>query len=297
MWKDYLHFSQGEKRGILVLSILIVLVISINLSLPLWLKSAPIDFTEFKAQVDAYYLNKEKKEEITKQNPPQLTPFLMDTVSSDWLKNKGLPVFVANNLIAYRDKKGTLHSLNEVKKIYGMTDSILTVWEPFFIFTPATAKKSRNEIVATKTMHASQKPKMEPEFQVDINTADTAIFKVLYGIGPSFAERIVKYRSLLGGYVHTSQILEVYGMDSARFLKIAPYLNLDTIPLRKIKINQASIRSLKGHPYLNFYQAKRIYEYRRDGNWIDNWGELLEIENLDTANLSKIRPYLTFEIP
>lgn len=297
MWKNFLHFTQNEKRGLLVLSTLILLVVLANVTLPLWLKSEPVDFTDFKARVDAYYdsLEKEKKVPPTQRKYPPITPFLVDTVNQQWLVDHGLPFYVAKNLISYRDKKGGLSTKMEVAKVYGMNDSIMKAWSSFMVFQEyLPPKKTKNNIPKPDTI---PKTKREPEFQIGINTADTALFALLYGIGPAFSNRIVKYRNLLGGFYSIHQISEVYGMDSIRFKKIEPYLFVDSADLRKLEINTASIKSLKNHPYLNFYQAQTIYEYRKKSEWIDNWDTLLSIENLDTSNMSNLKPYIGFKHP
>ena len=48
---------------------------------------------------------------------------------------------------------------------------------------------------------------------VELNMADTTTLKKVPGIGPVFANRIVKYRNLLGGFYAVSQLREVYGID------------------------------------------------------------------------------------
>ncbi|MEM9858315.1 MAG: helix-hairpin-helix domain-containing protein, partial [Bacteroidota bacterium] len=45
----------------------------------------------------------------------------------------------------------------------------------------------------------------------DINEADTTQLKQLKGIGSVFSRRILKYRKLLGGFVTSDQLSEVYG--------------------------------------------------------------------------------------
>lgn len=298
MWKDFIHFTQREKRGLLVLITLIFLVLLVNVTMPYWLKSAPVDFTEFKAEVDAYYDSLEQvKSQISPTQKPSLplSSFMVDKVSSQWLIDHGLKPYIAKNLISYRDKKGALNSVDEVAKVYGMTDSIMNIWSPFMVFPKPVAQLEKAKKVPPKPK-AKQVIKQEPDFLIDINTADTAMFTLLNGIGPTFSKRIVKYRNLLGGFYSIQQIREVYGMDSARFSKINTYLHLDSISLRKLEINLASLKTLKNHPYLNFYQAKAIYEYRKEA-WIENWNLLLSIENLDTTNLNAVKPYIAFTKP
>lgn len=298
MWKDFLHFSQNEKRGLLVLSTLILLVLIVNVTMPFWLKSEPVDFSVFKAEVDAYYNSLEQEKDVAippKKSSLTPTPFGIDTVSKQWLIDHGLDTFIASNLISYRNKKGGFFAPEEVAKVYGMNDSIMRIWSPFMVFPKQapTAEETTNKIPPTEI---NPNLAIKPEFQIDINTADTALFALLYGIGPAFSNRIIKYRNLLGGFYSIQQIREVYGMDSVRFSKIKPFLHLDTIPLRKLELNIASLKTLKNHPYINFYQAKAMYEFRKK-HIIENWNMLVSIEKLDTSHLKMAKPYLGFKLP
>ena len=71
-------------------------------------------------------------------------------------------------------------------------------------------------------------------------------------MGDKYASRIVRYRNLLGGFYAKEQLLEVYGIDSALFHQISPYILLEDDTLRKININTCGIKDLAVHPYV-FY--------------------------------------------
>ena len=67
-----------------------------------------------------------------------------------------------------------------------------------------------------------------PEVSViNINLADPFAFKKLPGIGDKYSSRIVRYRDWLGGFYAKEQLLEVYGIDSALFHRISPYILLE----------------------------------------------------------------------
>lgn len=129
---------------------------------------------------------------------------------------------------------------------------------------------------------------------VELNTADTATLQLLYGIGPVFASRIVKYRSLLGGYVRTEQLREVYGMTDERYNQILPYITVDTGAVDKIHINSATIDQLRRHPYIDYYQAKAIVQFRQQGNNLTNMTDLLLVNLIDEETVAKLYGYIQF---
>ena len=87
---------------------------------------------------------------------------------------------------------------------------------------------------------------------VDLNTADSAALVALPGIGPSFASRIVKYRTLLGGYVNTEQLKEVYGMPDDTYTRIKPLCTVSTAHVKKISADTLWNQPYKCyHPYLS----------------------------------------------
>jgi competence protein ComEA len=57
-----------------------------------------------------------------------------------------------------------------------------------------------------KESNGSSEPVFTP---VELNSADSTDLVELYGIGPVFANRILKYRDLLGGFYSVNQLLEV----------------------------------------------------------------------------------------
>jgi DNA uptake protein ComE-like DNA-binding protein len=118
---------------------------------------------------------------------------------------------------------------------------------------------------------AGQASKRPPK--IEINSADSLALLELPGIGPSYAKRILKYRQMLGGYATVSQLLEVYGMDSARYSGFRSLIRVDTARVRKLNVNKATFKELLAHPYLEYEHVKAIARYR-DKKRITNPGEL-----------------------
>jgi competence protein ComEA len=109
---------------------------------------------------------------------------------------------------------------------------------------------------------------------IDINSADSLSLLELNGIGPVFAKRILQYRKMLGGYAYERQLLEVYGMDTARLSGFLDQIKIDTMVLKKLDLNNATFKELLSHPYLDYDQVKAIARYRDKKGVITSTGEL-----------------------
>lgn len=128
--------------------------------------------------------------------------------------------------------------------------------------------------------------------RLKINEADTADWKQLKGIGSVFANRICKYRTLLGGFYAKEQLLEVYGLDTARFLEIKQQLIVDADALLLIDLNNANLKALRKHPYLTHHQARVIVKYREQHGPYQSIADIQKIDLIEPADFRKIAPYL-----
>ena len=139
---------------------------------------------------------------------------------------------------------------------------------------------------------AMQQEYERSEKNIEINTADTTDLIKLPGIGPYYAGRIIKYRELLGGYYRKEQLLEVYGMDSARYLGYQQFILIDTSKIRKININMVEFKALLRHPYFDYEMVKEIFNYKRKVKQIRTASELQSANVVSLTTYSKIMPYL-----
>jgi len=129
-------------------------------------------------------------------------------------------------------------------------------------------------------------------FTVQANTCDTLDLQQIRGIGSVTSQRIIRYREQLGGFVRIEQLMEVWGIDSARFVQIAPAFIIDKQNIRKLNINTATIRELQSHPYLDYYQAKAIVETRDRQGFYTNITDILKIALIDPKTFEFIKDYL-----
>ncbi len=132
---------------------------------------------------------------------------------------------------------------------------------------------SKGDTVVLSTVDQSIPSHKKPKL-VEINSADSLQLDELTGIGPAFARRIIKYREMLGGFVYSKQLKEVYGMDSARLSGFINQIRIDTSHIRKLNINTATFKELLAHPYLEYEQVKAIVRFRDKKGVIGSPGEL-----------------------
>src|SRR5690606_19376080 len=112
-------------------------------------------------------------------------------------------------------------------------------------------------------------------------------------IGPIFASRIVRFRELLGGFHHVSQLMDVYGFDSVRFSELKSQVYVDTAKVEKISINTADYARFRSHPFINHKLANAIVQYRKQHGPYRTISDLLGIAIMDEQIFRKIAPYLT----
>ena len=127
---------------------------------------------------------------------------------------------------------------------------------------------------------------------INLNSADTTELKSLPGIGSFFARNIVEYRDKLGGFVEKKQLLEVYAFDTARMSNIENHIVIDSIELRKIKVNSDDFKTILRHPYIEYEDVKKIVNYRESKGMIKNWENYLKVVGRDVDD--RLERYLDF---
>ncbi|MCK5838779.1 MAG: helix-hairpin-helix domain-containing protein, partial [Bacteroidales bacterium] len=123
--------------------------------------------------------------------------------------------------------------------------------------------------------------------------ADSADLLPLRGIGPVFASRIIKYRNLLGGYYSCDQLLEVYGMDSNRFIPLISFISIDTSLIQRKNINKSTFKELLRHPYLDYENVKAIMKYKDRSGEFNSMAEIRDSGLFSDSLWLKLRWYLT----
>ena len=311
--KAYFTFNRNEQRGLIILLALMLLSFCFSLFSPLLVKKKKFDMSNFQAQVEAF-LNDSAYD--TKLDYPDLSPtpshpgaidiatniftddpFCFDPndlAEEEW-KKTGLNDRLINNILKYRQKGGEFREAEDLRKIYGMTDSLFFILQPYI---KINRKNPEKEPVQNFDGYSGQQKAdtlryyVPPMLCIELNAADSANLLLLPGIGPSFASRIIRYRELLGGYVNGSQLLEVRGMDSSRYLGIKDLITINNDSIRKMDLNSITFKEMVRHPYFEYYLVKAIFNYKDQVGKFDSVGQVGQIQNLYPELLERIMPYL-----
>lgn len=303
MWKDFFYFSQSERRAIYVLLVLIaVLIIAI-----IWTPTPEVQSVYDVAEADSLVLKLKQKEErksfsknerIQGTVPTALAPFEPNLADSIELLHLGLPSYVVNNVIKYRQKGGRFSTPESFARIYGLTEEKFKELKPYiyiskdFIKKPEQRKFLQERPKREHKMDSLPKPFKYPEGTlVDVNAADTTELKKIPGIGSGIARRIVAYRNRLGGFYSLEQLNEVEFVSADLF----KWFKLESDSIRKLPINRVGLDQLRAHPYINFYQAKVIVEYRRKRGEIKSLSQLSLYEEFTEKDLKRLSAYVSFD--
>ena len=257
---EYLSCNKAERRGIFSLVVILHLVLVFNLALP-WLAG------RWKSQMDEDERIKLQRfiESVRDADPAGRSdasygrsvipfPFNPNTVNHDELKSMGLEDKLISRWIHYREKGGKFRSSADVMRLYGMSRENFERLEPYMTFQEEVHPNVRQAI----------KPVAKP-VRIEINQADSMQLLSIPGIGPVFASRIIRYRDLLGGFLSTGQLIEVFGMDSIRMNKLLPSLYVDPAPVKKLSLSGSDFRLLARHPYVGYEKVKKINKLIRSG--------------------------------
>jgi competence ComEA-like helix-hairpin-helix protein len=216
-----------------------------------------------------------------------------NTADSSTLVHLGFKPWQAKNMIKYRAAGGRYRKPEDLKKLYGMTDSMYQALTPYIYI-------AREEVdsVAVDSLRKDSLPRWEEENKdtiLNLRTADTVELKMIHGIGSYRARQIVRYREQLGGFVSVEQVLEAKGMENVDADSLLAHFWIDSVKIEAMNVNSVGVQRLSRHPYLRFEQAQAIYELRRKKIRLDSIQQLQQIECISAETLEKIAPYLNFD--
>jgi DNA uptake protein ComE-like DNA-binding protein len=198
--REYFSYSASEKRGLLVLALILIIVFV----LPEILNSdsKPTFIPKKSEELDSIMAVLSSKSKLKK---PDLFLFDPNKASADEFKRLGLRDYQARNILKYRDKGGVFRSKSDFRKIYGIKDDDYNRLKDY-INVPTAIKKEEIKNIATKEVELEL-------FDFDPNTITKAEWEKL-GVDAKMSNRIIKYLSTGARFKNADDIGKIYGFDS-----------------------------------------------------------------------------------
>jgi len=292
--REFFAFSKGDRDAVIALAILIFITGTFHIVLKFARNSTPADHSRFESSVNGWLALSDTTQTIN----TGLFEFDPNTISNIQLDSLSLPEKVKNNLLNYRAAGGRLYKPGDLKKIYGMNDSIFGKVKEYIKFENISdsADYSKDHFIKHSGKDSSSylaKDSNSVRYKIELNSADSLQLVSLRGIGPVFAARIIKFRNLLGGFYSQNQLLEVYNFPEETFYQIRRYITVDASGIKKIRINYAGYSELIRHPYFEKQDILNILEYREKHGRFSSIDEVLKLHFTDSLNKGKVRPYLS----
>jgi competence protein ComEA len=312
--RDYLSLTRGERRGLQVLgSILLVLVLSRGFIPLLTGPSArvqPIPGEAITALRDSllklgtvsHAAGAADGYGYSRTNDASFHPFPFDpnTADLDELLRLGLPQRTASILLNYRAAGGRFRDDSDLLRVYGLDADEFRRIQPYIriAFPSAGLARPDDTLAEPGAFTSAGKKRGGPLSRMplfELNRADSVQLVRVYGIGPVFARRIIRYRQLLGGFCRPEQLFEVYGLSREQYDELIRCCFLDTTILNKIDLNSQDAGQLSLHPYLDRYQALALVAFREQMGAFEDPGQVIENHLLPDSVYRRIRPYLGVE--
>jgi len=247
-WEAYFIFSEKERKGIIVLGIILTLSIVFALLVPY------------------------KKDIVGKTSPltiPTLHLFTFDpnTIDSANAIHLGIPLKQVNTLMHYREKGGRFYKKEDILKLYGLDPVIAHQLIPFIELSSSERSsyknrdkgnnfKSNYDFARTyKTNNYKEKnyspwlkiKKGSASWTIDINEAGANEWHDKTKLPMNIVHQIINFKNHLGGFTHPLQLKKVYGLADSDFQNLRSHL-----------VVQKNFKPLINSSTMNFAQWKSL---------------------------------------
>ena len=241
--------------------------------------------------------SKARKQLTYRQDYVAAKPFAFDpnTADSTELLRLGLKPWQVRNIYKYRAKGGVFRKAEDFARIYGLSKKEYRALRPYITisddYRPAAELVGERKPLLVSERDTLKFPvKIAAGEQVALNRADTALLRRVPGIGSAWAKRIAAYGKRLGGYVAVGQLLELDDFPK----EALPYFRVDSPTPEKLNLNKLTVAQMRRHPYINFFQARAIDDYRRLRGPLHSLDDLRLHRDFKPEDIERLRPYVCF---
>ena len=239
-----------------------------------------------RSESTSYYRQPERRSERFVFDP--------NTADSTQLLRLGLQPWQVRNIYKYRASGGIYRKKEDFARLYGLTVKQYRELEPYIQisadYLPASTLIKEERHVEHQRDTLRYPVKIAEGEHIDLNAADTSLYKKVPGVGSYYSRRIVEYGRRLGGFVSADQLGEIENFP----LEAKKYFSVNASDVHQLNVNQLSLNDLKRHPYINYYQAKAITDYRRQHGPLHSLSDLRLLPEFPEDAIRRLEPYVCF---
>lgn len=287
---SYLKFTSSQRTAIFMLFVLIIVfqMFYFFVDFSYFSKEPGESEKWLSLQTEIDSLKYEKQKYVSK-----IYPFNPNFISDFKGYKLGMSVKEIDRLLVFRKENKYVNSAEEFQNITKVSDSLLSIISPYFKFPDwVNQKKKLDNYVNYSNKSYAKKIKV---VILDINLATKEDLIKIYGIGEAISARILKQRESLGAFVSMEQLKEVWGLSPEVIENLNTHFKILALPdIKKIDINNASVKELSQFPYFNYQLAKQIVTFRSMNGDIKNVTDLTKIKGLSIDKANIIALYLIF---
>ncbi|MCO6162468.1 helix-hairpin-helix domain-containing protein [Flavobacterium sp. NRK F7] len=287
--KSYFLFSREHRSGIFLLAILIVLLQFIYYGL----KSGFFSFKADSKENQEWLLVQSKIDSLKKvktETSYQIQPFNPNFISDYKGYMLGMSIDEIDRLHQFRAKNKYVNSANEFQAVTQVSNELLQKIAPFFKF-PDWVTNAKKQTVF-ETFSNKKKEKINP---INLNDASKEDLMKIYGIGDKISDIILKERDKFGAFASVDQLEYVWGISPEILESCKQHFFVPSdVVIKKIHINNASVKELSQFPYFNYAFSKQIVTYRSMNGVFHSIEDLAKINNCPLEKLKIIALYLEF---
>lgn len=285
-----LSFSKSDRNALLVLCTLILIVLAAKIYVNNIEPEPAFNNSRFKKILDEWEAVSPKADSPTQS----FFHFNPNTISKHKLDSLQIPSFIKCNLLAYRNAGAKFYSADDIRKVYGMNDSIFNLIKPFIDLRKAIVPKSSSNNIIEKKLIG----------YFDPNKAELDELR-RFGFNNFQAKNLLSYRNKGGSFKNVNDLLKIYGVDSVFFETVKNHIQIEkqlSLPLLtntteplNIELNSADSTDLVKLNGIGPVYAARIIKYRNLLGGYYSKKQLLEVYNFPDETFLSIEKYISVD--
>lgn len=281
-------FTSSQRIGLLLLFSIIV---SVQIGYHFLPQKAVIETSQERKEWLAFQTKIDSAKQFSTEYKQKIYPYNPNFITDYKGYKYGMTVEQLDRLFAFRKENKYVNSAKEFQEVTKVSDSLLKEMAVYFKFPDWVNKKRDYQSTYTPF------PKKEKEVIVvkDINHATAEDLIKIRGIGEAISARILKDREKFGAFATMDQMQFIWGLSP----EVVEYLNqyfkvVDISQVKKININQATLKELSVFPFFNYGLAREILIYRSMNAKIKDAEDLTKIKGFPIEKVKVIALYLDF---